>query len=91
VLLTVVVPLLLPLLFWQLGTGLCVLLAVEVSLLLPLLFWQPGIGLCVLLVITVPLLLPGYVGLVVQIVPLTVNDRQHVLGGAMLIIPIKLR
>jgi len=57
-LLVVAIPLLLPLLVCQLGTGLYVLLAVTVLLLLPLLVCQSGTNLCVLLTIAVPLLLP---------------------------------
>jgi hypothetical protein len=56
--LTVVVPLLLPLLVYQPGTGLCVPLAVVVPLQLPLLVYQLGTGLCVSFAVAVPLLLP---------------------------------
>jgi hypothetical protein len=56
--LAVVVPLLLPLLVCEPGTGLCVLLAVAVPLLLPLLVCKPSTGLCVLLAVAVLLLLP---------------------------------
>jgi hypothetical protein len=58
VVLAIVVPLLLPLLVWQLGTGLCVLLAVTIPLLVLLLVYQPGTSLYVLLMVAVPLLLP---------------------------------
>jgi hypothetical protein len=56
--LAVAVPLLLPLLVYQPGTGLCVPLAVVVLLLLPLLVYQLGMGLCMSFAVAVPLLLP---------------------------------
>jgi hypothetical protein len=57
-LLTVAVPLLVPLRVCQPGTGLCVLLAVAVPLLLAVLVCQPGTSLCVLHAVTIAVLLP---------------------------------
>jgi hypothetical protein len=79
--LAVAVPLLLPLLVCQPGTGLHLLLTVAAPFLLPLLVCQPGTGFCVLLAVAVLLLLPGCGGHAVQIVPLAVNGRQPVPGG----------
>jgi hypothetical protein len=80
-LLTVAVPLLLPLLVCQPGASLYVLLTIAILLLLSLLVYQPGTSLYVMLTVAVPLLLPGCGGHAVQIVPLAISDRQGFLRG----------